>query len=47
MQVNGVIILERQAVFSGPVGKCPVPVIVIEKIGISNSLRIDTRIGDK
>ncbi len=46
VQVNGVIILERQALFSGPVGKCPVPVIVIEKIGISNSLRIDTRIGD-
>src|SRR4029077_16625767 len=47
VQVKGVIILERQALLGCPVRKRPVPVIVIEKISISNSLRIDTRICDK
>src|SRR5207248_11648190 len=47
VQVKGVVILERQTVFSGPVSKCPVSVVVVEKIGISDPFRVDAGICDK
>ena len=40
VQVKGVIVLERQTVLGGPVSKCSVSVVVVEKIGISDSLRV-------
>src|SRR5213594_4853122 len=41
------VILECQMLLGCPVSKCPVSVVVIEKIGISDSLRVDAGIRDK
>src|SRR5205823_12445850 len=37
VQVKGVVILERQTVFSGSVSKCPCSVVVLENIGFSDT----------